>query len=80
MRKYKNRGKSSLRRGMGRKRSSSEKVRAAEPCEGWGLLRLKSDGFLIPNRPKMDFGAPGVVILACWAPDCMVALFDAPAT
>lgn len=71
---------SSLRRGIGLKRSSSEKVRAAEPCWGWGLLRLKRDGFLIPNLPKMDFGAFGVVSFAKGAPVCIAALPDAPAT
>ena len=44
-----------LRRGGGRNKSSKENVRAAAPPLGWGLLRLKMDGFLIPSRPKMEF-------------------------
>lgn len=79
--KFKNCFLSSLRRGMGLRRSSSEKVRAAElPWGGWGLLRLKIDGFLIPNRPKMDFCVPGVVTMACGTPVCIAALLAAPAT
>lgn len=51
-----------LRRGGGLNKSSSEKVLAVAPPEGWGLLRLKIDGFLIPSRPNNVFGAPGVVV------------------
>lgn len=72
----------SLRRGGGRKRSSSENVLAVvEPGKlGCGLLRLNNDGFLIPKRPKMDFCALGVVgAFACGA-DCITGLFAAPAT
>lgn len=56
-----------LRRGGGLKRSSSEKVRAVELDGNCGLLRLKIDGFLIPNRLKMDLreSLPGVVTVAC---------------
>lgn len=50
-----------LRRGGGLNKSSSENVLAVAPPEGWGLLRLNIDGFLIPSRPNNVFGAPGVV-------------------
>lgn len=67
-----------LRRGGGLNRSSSENVRAVEPVGGWGLLRLKIDGFLIPKRPKIDFGCPGVVALG--VPVCDEVWRAPPAT
>lgn len=72
-----------LRRGVGLKRSSSEKVRAVELDEGnWGLLRLKIDGFLIPKRLKIDFldSLPGVVAFPTELEPCIIGLFAAPAT
>lgn len=56
-----------LRRGGGRNRSSSEKVRAAEPPGGFGLLRLKIDGFLIPNLLNIERCEPGGAMLAATA-------------
>lgn len=74
--------KLSLRRGGGLKRSSKENVRAVEPDGIWGLLRLKIDGFLIPNRLKIDFreSLPGVVTFADGCDPCIIGLFAAPAT
>lgn len=56
---------SALRRGGGRNKSSSEKVRAVAPPGGCGLLRLKMDGLRIPSRPNIVRGAPGVVAVDC---------------
>lgn len=50
-----------LRRGGGLKRSSRENVLAVAPPGSCGLLRLNIDGFLIPNRPKIDRCCAGVV-------------------
>lgn len=60
-----------LRRAGGRNRSSNENVRLAvsPPTFACGLLRLrlKIDGFRIPNLPNIVRAVPGVVAVDCGA-------------
>lgn len=56
-----------LRRGGGRNKSSNENVRAVAPPVACGLLRLKIDGFRIPNLPNIVRAVPGVVAVDCGA-------------